>query len=103
VKLAEFSAICEREWTRNAPEPLGFGDVTCLRLTDASYQELCADVMGSERFLQLARVDPTMLAVKLRQLVNPVTRSVVTVLPGNDGNTVIVAYHPDAPTAEVPA
>ena len=40
MKLAEFNALCDREWRQEFR-----GDVTGLRLTDDSYRELDRDVI----------------------------------------------------------
>jgi hypothetical protein len=87
VKLDQFKALCNREWTQNAR-----GDVKALSLTDASYAELSADVIMSH--------DPVFAPPTLGplELVNPVTRSVVKVMAGADSDTAEVDSLPASRT-----
>jgi hypothetical protein len=106
VKLAEFNALCVQEW---AQEPRG--DVKVLSLTDASYEELSADV-GGERdpakikelhdALSRLATDPAyrqkvlILPPGPLELVNPVTRSAVKITGGADADTAEVYSVPES-------
>jgi hypothetical protein len=70
MKLAEFNALCDREWTKQ--DRGGRGDVISLRLTEPGWEELSREVAASmERgFFSLG---------SLSGIVNPVTRSPVRV------------------------
>jgi hypothetical protein len=75
VKIAEFNALCDREWAN------GRGDVTGLHLTDESFAELSLEAL---REAESAPLD-VMLGAKpaASAVVNPVTRTVVKVQCGS--------------------
>jgi len=91
VKLAEFNALCEREWNEAR------GDVTGLRLTDESYAELAREVLERAESLPL----DVMLGAKAAadEAVNPVTRSVVKVTGGASIDSAEVYRHYGSPHA----
>ena len=82
MKLADFDALCEREWGEAR------GDVIGLCLTDDSRQELANDALTSDTF------DSCLLLIKESELpairagagigsvTNPITRSVVKITGG---------------------
>jgi hypothetical protein len=69
VKLAEFSALCEREWGEAR------GDVVGLLLTDESLSEFETDLLIHPDDQCRSLLNPF-------DLVNPITRSVVKVTGG---------------------
>lgn len=85
MKLADFNALCAREW--NKPRR---GDVVSLRLTEASRQELHQDALvnGSPfRGMRMTAEECARLRAGglLEQLPNPVTRTVVKIQTKPDG------------------
>lgn len=96
MKLAEFSALCDREWGEAR------GDVTGLRLTDESYREL-----GNEVIIDGGRTLPVPLLLDIDEadleairageffppLLNPVTRSPVKVTKGASIDSAEVYRH----------
>ena len=85
MKLAEFNALCDREWAKT--DRGGRGDVVLLTLTGPGAAELTADVLGdrSAAFIPLPpHIAPEEAAefragASLGGLVNPVTRTPVTI------------------------
>jgi hypothetical protein len=66
VKLAEFDALCVREWDEAR------GDVTGLNLTDDSRQELVSDLLATGAHDSAA----------MSAILNPVTRTAVKITGG---------------------
>lgn len=87
MKLDQFKALCGREWAQEAR-----GDVKVLNLTDGSYAELGADVIMSHDSVCAPPSDEPL------ELVNPVTRSVVKVTSGADGDSAEVYSLPESRT-----
>ena len=87
MKMDHFSALCDREWVLKAR-----GDVKALSVTDGSYAELQADAAIG--------YDPAFLppAPGPFTLINPVTRSVVTITGGADSDTAEVDSVPESRT-----
>ena len=85
MKLDQFGALCDREWTQEAR-----GDVKALSLTDGSYEELQAGAA--------AGYDPAFLPPPPGpfELINPVTRSVVKITGGADSDTAKVCSVPES-------
>jgi hypothetical protein len=81
VKLAEFNALCEREWEKR--DRGGRGDVVRLTLTEAGYEELSADILADQSRLPFdlppepCACHPHILMVHPIALVNPITRTQV--------------------------
>jgi hypothetical protein len=69
VKLAEFNALCEREWEKQK------GDVQSLYLTQESAEELGTDVL-------LNPDGPHVSGFQIGKLCNPITKSAVEIRPG---------------------
>ena len=97
MKLDEFKALCDREWSRESR-----GDVQALNLTADSHRELCTDVLvkGYERG-PLLHIDREELPVvragaSISTIVNPVTRSVVKITGGADTDTAEVYSVPES-------
>ena len=86
MKLAEFNALCEREW--NKPRR---GDVESLRLTGPGAAELSRDVlMGYPPLEILLNIKKSELpAIRagagIDRVVNPITRTVVKIRTKKDG------------------
>lgn len=80
MKLAEFNALCEREW--NKPRR---GDIESLRLTGPGAAELSRDVLMGypplEILLNIKKSDlPAIRAgAAVSNVVNPITRTVVKI------------------------
>ena len=78
MKLAEFDDLCQREWDRSRR-----GDVVSVSLTEASYEELGADIHASAPRLPYDLQDepcachPHVIMSHPIALVNPVTRTQV--------------------------
>jgi hypothetical protein len=89
VKLAEFNALCDREWAKK--DRGGHGDVVLLTLTEASAEELGRDLlMNPQHFghvLHLTTDDVASIRAgdAFRQAVNPITRTVVKIRTKKDG------------------
>jgi hypothetical protein len=84
VKLSQFRKLCQREWMQERR-----GDVVALHLTDGSYEELYVDVLVEDDSVCVPAVPGAL------ELVNPVTRSVVTILIGADSDTAEVYSVPE--------
>jgi hypothetical protein len=90
VKLAEFNALCGREWEKRARG--GRGDVVALHLTGPSAAELSADVLVNPqetgRILRMTpgEAEAEATGAALTHLRNPVTRSAVQVIVKVSGN-----------------
>ena len=91
VKLAEFNALCDREWGEAR------GDVQALRLTNGSLLEFSTDVL-----LAGAEVADIRAGAVCSKVLNPVTRSVVTVSGGSDQDLAEVRRHYGSATAPIP-
>jgi hypothetical protein len=82
VKLAEFNAICEREWRE------AHGDVMGLNLTDDSRQELVNDVLTSDTFdsclllIEESDLPAIRAGAGIGSVTNPITRTVVKITGG---------------------
>ena len=80
MKLAEFNALCDREWAK--PKR---GDVVSLCLTEASHEELHSDVIltgvhfGHEVLLEKEDLPRITAGYPIGAVVNPITRSVVKI------------------------
>jgi hypothetical protein len=78
VKLAEFNALCDREWAK--PKR---GDVVSLLLTGPSAAELCADVLSGVPGFGFLPDDPDAavgpVGAIVREMINPITRTAVKV------------------------
>lgn len=80
MKLAEFNALCDREWAK--PKR---GDVESLRLTEAGRRELVNDVLvnGVQDNLVLHIERSEIAAIRagagISQVVNPITRTEVKI------------------------
>lgn len=83
MKLAQFNALCDREWEKQ--DRGGRGDVVSLSLTGPSLAELTTDVLTSRDAekslvsLQASGILDVVCGASLSQLHNPVTRSVVKI------------------------
>ena len=86
MKLAEFNALCDREWAK--PKR---GDVVSLVLTEAGHEELSRDLLlHPQHFGHILYIDAEDIASiraggPMRQIVNPITRSVVNIRTKPDG------------------
>ena len=80
MKLAEFSALCEREWGEAR------GDVIVLYLTDESLSEFKTDLL-------IHPDDQCRTLLNPSDLVNPITRSVVKVAGGASVDSAEVYRH----------
>jgi hypothetical protein len=86
VKLAEFKDLCDREWAKT--DRGGRGDVVALVLTEASRSELADDVIvNPQQFGHILHIkaDDASDLPPISQVVNPITRSVVTIRTRADG------------------
>jgi len=83
VKLAEFNALCDREWAKQ--DRGGHGDVVSLCLTGPSAAELSTDILT--RGVYLLCTDGTLVkaGVAVNGVINPVTRSMVKIRTKPDG------------------
>ena len=80
MKLAEFNALCDREWEKK--DRGGRGDVVLLYLTEASRDELAADVIMNPQqvgHILHIKADKASDLPPIAEVVNPVTRSVVKI------------------------
>lgn len=83
MKLAEFNALCDREWAKR--DRGGRGDVVSLCLTGPSAAELSADLLmnpqhfGHFLYVDADEVGDLRAGAFLTKAVNPITRSVVTI------------------------
>ena len=83
MKLAEFGALCDREWAKT--DRGGRGDVVSLCLTGPSAAELSTDMLiNPQQFGHILHIDAGEVAALragagVRQVVNPVTRTVVKI------------------------
>ncbi len=78
MKLAEFNALCEREWSKPRR-----GDIESLCLTEAGREELVRDVLidGAWDSCMLL-IEPSELpaiGAGINRVVNPITRTVVKI------------------------
>ena len=86
VRLAEFYALCDREWAK--PKR---GDVVSLRLTEAGRRELVNDVLvnGTDDSFELRIKKSELPAIRagadINQVVNPITRTVVKIRTRKNG------------------
>lgn len=91
MKTAQFAALCSREWGREAR-----GDLVGLALTADSLRELAEDVvtdpLPAPMVLRIPEHDlgATASGLSLSHLVNPVTRSDVSVIGGAASDTATV-------------
>ena len=82
MKLAEFKALCEREWGEAR------GDVIGLHLTADSRRELATDVLvegyspGHLLYIDREEVAAIRAGASISTIVNPITRSVVKITGG---------------------
>lgn len=89
MKLAEFNALCDREWAKQ--DRGGRGDVVLLTLTEASAEELSRDLLldprhfGHTMYLTTDDVASIRAGDMFRQAVNPITRTVVKIRTKADG------------------
>ena len=90
MKLAEFNALCDREWAK--PKR---GDVVSLILTEASLQELSQDVImadwahGTHVLYPppgLGDGSPLRAGTAVDRVINPVTRTIVKISTKKDGD-----------------
>ena len=97
MKLAEFHALCEREW-REAR-----GDVTGLNLTEDSRRELVNDVLinGAQDSLLLLIEKSELSAIRagagISEVTNPITRSAVKITGGASVDSAEVYRHYGTP------
>lgn len=107
MKLAEFKDLCDREWGEAR------GDVQALRLTNDSLLEFTCDVLlagaEDEPFLfPMVPLHSSEETADIRagavcsKVLNPITRSVVTVSGGSDLDLAEVRRHYGSDTAPVP-
>ena len=107
MKLAEFKDLCDREWGEAR------GDVQALRLTNDSLLEFTCDVLlagaEDEPFLfpmvplySREEVADVRAGAVCSKVLNPVTRSVVTVSGGSDQDLAEVQRRWGSDTAPVP-
>ena len=84
MKLAEFNALCDREWAK--PKR---GDVVSLLLTGPSAAELCVDLLTGVPGYGFLVDDPDAAAgpvgALVSEIVNPVTRTPVKIRVKKDG------------------
>jgi len=85
MKLAQFNALCEREWEKQARG--GRGDVVALTLTEASADELKLDMLLSPQPFGHIRefVTEDDLRDSISCVINPITRTPVKVRTKPDG------------------
>ena len=87
MKLAQFNALCDREWAKQ--DRGGRGDVVQLTLTEASADELSRDMLlNPQQFghvLYITTDDVASIAAGevFRQIVNPITRTLVKIRTRN--------------------
>jgi len=104
VKLAEFKALCDREWAKDR-----HGDVQALHLTDRSLLEFSTEILlaGAEDqpflfpLIPLVGTEdiPGIRAGKVfSKVLNPITRSVVSISGGSDQDLAEVYSAPDGLT-----
>lgn len=107
MKLAEFKDLCDREWGEAR------GDVQALRLTNDSLLEFTCDVLlaGAEDQPFLFPMIPLYSSEEVAEVragavcskvLNPITRSVVTISGGSDQDLTEVQRHWGSDTAPVP-
>jgi len=83
MKLAEFNALCDREWAKTARG--GRGDVVSLCLSGPGAAELSTDIIvnpqqsGHILHIDAGEAAALRAGAGLRQVVNPVTRTVVKI------------------------
>jgi hypothetical protein len=86
MKLAEFYALCDREWAK--PKR---GDVVSLLLTGPSAAELALDSLmnstrdGFELNIQESELPAIRSGAGINRVVNPITRTVVEIRVKKDG------------------
>jgi len=107
MKLAEYKDLCDREWSEAR------GDVQALHLTNGSLLEFSADVLlaGAQDQPFLFPVVPLYSSEEVTdiragaacsKILNPITRSVVTVSGGSDQDLAEVRRHYSSATAPIP-
>ena len=86
MKLAEFHALCDREWAK--PKR---GDIESLCLTETGARELVNDVlMGGAWdsclvFIEESELPAISAGAGISEVVNPITRTVVKIRTKKDG------------------
>ena len=99
MKLAEFNALCDREWHQEFK-----GDVVALSLTDDSYRELDRDVIiDGTQYPRALLIDESELpAIRagggIGIVMNPFTRTVVKFTGGAERDTAEVHSVPESRT-----
>ena len=86
MKLAEFNALCDREWKNQNRG--GRGDVVLITLTEASRDELADDmIVNPQQFghILYIKADEAGNLRPITEVVNPITRSVVKIRTKPDG------------------
>jgi hypothetical protein len=83
VKLAEFNALCDREWSKR--DRGGRGDVVSLTLTEAGAEELKRDVLISPQQFGPLLISEEDLRSPIGRVVNPITRTPVRIRTKPDG------------------
>ena len=107
MKLAEYKDLCDREWSEAR------GDVQALRLMNGSLLEFSTDVLlasaQDQAFLfpmiplySSEEVADVRAGAVCSKVLNPVTRSVVTVSGGSDQDLAEVQRHYGSSTVPVP-
>jgi hypothetical protein len=92
MKLAEFDALCEREWEKN------HGDILSLHLTDESRKEFENELLVHPRFdpffLQISKEEMEAFqdGIAIPRVLNPVTRSTIEIIGGSDRDYAEVRY-----------
>ena len=89
--MSQFSELCDMIWSQKF-----HGDVTGLKLSDASYEELRDECLADGLGILVPDDIPTGVPVgaTLTALVNPVTRSMVDVSGGGTSTLVTISYGP---------
>ena len=91
MKIIEFRELCDREWCSSLH---GYGDVVELHLTFTSYVDLMQDVMAELVMFGKAPEPAKRIAgsAVITTLVNPITRSEVTVRSGATMDEAVVNF-----------
>ena len=98
MKLDQFKALCDREWSQEGSR----GDITVLNLTDESHLELSNDMlMAGAEGSHILYIDKSELADiagggAVSTIVNPITRSVIKIVGGADSDTAEVYAIPES-------
>ena len=99
MKLDQFMALCEREWTQEFR-----GDVQALHLTADSHRELNTDVLvkgyspGHLLYIDREELPAIRAGAAISIIVNPITRSEVKITGGADSDTAEVYSVPESRT-----